>query len=592
MLRLVRTPDEYNVASRAVCQLLHEAEVTPRPGDQAKCLVAGKRPRPLAAPRRMRKSTRVGCKVIITLVVAGCGTAVEPATTDTNTQPLGDAATLTNAATLVNAATLRNTASKSRGRHLSAKTIRKISKAAKAQVAEDDNGSGYSVAVWHDGQVVYSAGFGARDEQGHPVTSDTLFQIGSDTKKITAIAILQEVEKGNLALTSTLAEVVPGLALAKAPSAFDVITVEDLLTHRSGLFDYTPWVNEPEDEQLEGAIWGRFADNEYTLMPPGIAHNYSNPNYSLLGYIDEVLTHRAWADVVKRRVLEPLGMRHTHARLADALSHERNIASGFGLGSEVSFDTFDGLDVLTLELPDFRWVAPTEQPDDAFIRPAGLVWSTAADQARLLGFLIDGDERILSDELREQMSTLHAPEYDHAEWGYGYGVYTSPYYVSADGNFYAERLIYHGGNALTMSSASWALPDQRVAVAVLSNVAFHGGADTIAQATLEAVAGDLGEPLVDLELLPPPAEDLSAYAGLYSDPNFGDVSISLQDGVLTLSVPKLEELGLSPTTELVPEALDMFTIMVGDEYDQISFYPDATGAPAYGVHRDFVFTRK
>lgn len=522
----------------------------------------------------MRKLTRVGWNVIVTLGIAGCSAAPEAAATDANTE------------------TLPSELAKARGRHLSAKAIRKITKVVNAQITESDVPTGYSVAVWLDGKVVYEAGFGVRDEQGRPVTKDTLFQIGSDTKKITAIATLQEVDAGNLALTNTIAEVVPGLGLAKSPTAFDVITVEDLLSHRSGLFDYTPWVDAPEDEHLEEVIWGRFAENEYPLMPPGIAHNYSNPNYALLGYIDEVLQQRAWGDIVRRRVFEPLGMRHTYARLADALSHERRLATGFGIGPTDGFDSFDGLEALTLELPEFQWVTPEEQPDDAFIRPAGLVWSTAADQARLLGFLIDGDECVLSDELRQQMLTMHAPEYDHTEWGYGYGVYSSPYYVDSSGVFFDEPLIYHGGNTLTMSSASWALPEQRIAVSVLSNIAFHPGADTIAQAALEAVVGkELGEPLTDLELLPPPVEDLSLYVGLYSEPNLGDVSISERDGVLTLFAPKLEELGLSPNMELVPAALDMFTFQVGEEADLISFYPDSAGVPTYGVNRHFVLTR-
>lgn len=522
----------------------------------------------------MRKLTRVGWYVIITLVAVGCGAAPEQAASDATTQ------------------TLSSELAKSRGRHLSAKAIRKIRKAAEAQIAESGIGDGYSVAVWLDGQVVYEAGFGARDERGRPVTTDTLFQIGSDTKKITAITILQEVQKGNLALTDTLSQVIPGLALTNAPTAFDVITVDDLLTHRSGLFDYTPWIDAPEDEHLEDVIWGRFAENEYQLMPSGIAHNYSNPNYSLLGYIDEVLEGRPWADIVQRRVFKPLGMRHTYARLSDMLSRKRPVASGFGFSTEVNVDTFDGLDVLALELPEFRWVTPDEQPDDAFIRPAGLVWSTASDQARLLGFLVDGDERVLSDELREEMLTMHASEYDHTVWGYGYGVFSSPYYVASDGTFYEEPFLYHGGNTLTMSSAAYVLPEQRIAVCVLSNVAFHGGSDLIAQVALEAVVGrDLGETVTDFSPLPPPEADLSIYAGNYSDPNLG-ATITFEDGVLTLSIPKLEELGLEPSAELTPEGLDTFTFLAGEDVQAISFYPDAEGTPTYAVNRDFVFTRE
>lgn len=478
---------------------------------------------------------------------------------------------------------------------LSKRAVRKIRDAVEAQLEAAEVASGYSIAVWRDGHVVYAEGFGAKDERGRRVTPGTLFQIGSDTKKMTAIAALQAVESGKFELDDTISEIAPDLALALAPEAFQRITVEDLLTQRSGLFDYTPWRNNPDDTNLEETLFGRFAENEYVMMPTGIAHNYSNPNYMLLGYLTEVATGKAWADVVQRSVVKPLRMKHTYTRLGDMLRHERDIASGFGIdASGGAFDTFDVLESLTTELPEPEWIAPEQHTDDAFTRPAGFVWSTAEDQARLLGFLIDGNKRVLSDELRAQMLAMHAPEYNHAAWGYGYGVFSSPYYVASDGSIYEEEFVYHGGNTLTMTSASYVLPDLDVAVSVLSNQVFDIGTDTIAQAVVEATVGRaLGEPLTDFSPLPPPDADLSLYVGNYTDPNFGDASIDLaEDGSLTLTIPLLEELGVPPTVPFVPAALDFFTFEVAELPFEVSFYRDANGIPQYGVNRSFVFTRQ
>lgn len=480
-------------------------------------------------------------------------------------------------------------------RDLSKRAIRNIREAAKAQLDAAEVAAGYSVAVWRDGHVVYAEGFGAKDEHGRRVTPGTLFQIGSDTKKMTAIAALQAVEAGTFELDDTLSEIVPDLVLTQAPEAFEQITVEDLLTQRSGLFDYTPWRHNPADTNLEDTLFGRFADNEYTLMPSGIAHNYSNPNYMLLGYLTEVATGKVWADVVQRSIVQPLGMKHTYTRLGDALRRERDIASGFGFdASGGALDTFDGLAALSTELPEPEWLSPEQHTDDAFTRPAGFVWSTAFDQARLLGFLIEGNRRVLGDKLREQMLTMHAPNYNHAAWGYGYGVFSSPYYLASDGSFYEEDFVYHGGNTLTMTSASYVLPDLDVAVSVLSNRAFDVGTDAIAQAAIEGTVGrDLGEPLTDFAPLPPPDTDLSLYVGNYTDPNFGDVSIDLaEDGSLTLTIPLLEELGVPPSTVFVPAALDFFTFEVAELPFEVSFYRDADGIPQYGVNRSFVFTRQ
>src|SRR5262245_11957638 len=99
--------------------------------------------------------------------------------------------------------------------------------------------TGYSVAIWRDGEVIFAEGFGAKDEAGAAVTPDTLFQIGSDTKKLTAIGLLQQVEAGAVGLDTTLAEAVPGLDFAQAPGATGAITMHDLLSQQTGLFEYT-----------------------------------------------------------------------------------------------------------------------------------------------------------------------------------------------------------------------------------------------------------------------------------------------------------------------------------------------------------------
>lgn len=445
----------------------------------------------------------------------------------------------------------------------------------------------YSVAVWKDGAVVYAEAFGEKDESGALATPDTVFQIGSDAKKITALALLREVESGTVELDQTVAELLPDLDLASEPGYFETVTVRDLLRQTTGLYDYAPFSDAPEDSELDAIAHGRFAENEVSLMPSGIAHRYSNPNYALAGLITEVLQGRPWADIVTEDVLAPLGLTHTYARVVDVVAAEPDVASGYGVRNSV--DTFDPFEAL---VPDVGWVLPEDHFDNAFVRPAGLVWSTPSEQAALLGFFIDGDPSVLSDELRREMMTEQTPIYNHTQGaGYGYGLAMQSFYASSLGTFHDMPLVGHDGGTTTMTSLSLMLPEQRVAVSVLAN-GFQEDVSSVAVAALEAAVGlPLPARMPRPDVVGTPSDDLTPYAGSFTDPNYGEITITLQDGRLELSVPSLEELG-SAIGPMRPVGNDLFLVTIDGVQLDISFYDGPDGEPKqYGVNRLFVLTR-
>jgi CubicO group peptidase (beta-lactamase class C family) len=461
------------------------------------------------------------------------------------------------------------------------------------EAVRDSLGTGlatsYSVAVYRDGRVVYQEAFGTKDEAGAQASVDTLYQIGSDTKKITAIALLQQVEQGAVKLEDRVSQLAPSLVLESDPTFLEQVSVEHLLSQRSGLFDYAPWLDMPADAALQDVVLGRFAQNEPAMMPPGVAYNYSNPNYSLAGFLTELIDGRAWSDIVQQAVFEPLGMRHSYARRDDMLAAESDVASARGTIFPGGADPFDPSPPAE---PTEGWLAPDEQADNAFVRPAGLVWSTAADQARLLGFLIDGNPQVLSDELRGKMMTAHAPVYNHFDQaGYGYGLIVQPGYPTRDGAYYAVPFLSHGGNTPSMSSSSWLLPEQGIAVSVLAN-GRQEALDRVSAAAVEAAVADrLPAPTAAPKPLAP--ADLESYAGRYWEPEVGEVDISWDGSQLHVALPSLTEQGLEPQIEIQPLALDLFMLTVDEDVYPISFYDGPEGQPHYyGVSREFVLTRR
>lgn len=447
--------------------------------------------------------------------------------------------------------------------------------------------SGASVAIWQNGEVVFAEAFGTR----HPDTdeapdTDTLWQIGSDSKKITAISVLQQVDAGRRSLDDSVAEALPALDLGKAPGWADVTTVHHLISHQGDTYDYTPWDDAPDDAELADRTYGTVADSEYVYAPGGSFWNYSNTNFSLAGLIAEQDAGKAYPDLVEDDVLAPLGMTRSFARLDEVVA-DGNYATGYGIQFLSDYDQFDPFasgDALytvgTVEMAD--------QVDNGYTRPAGLIWSTPTDMVKLAAFLIHGDTSVLSDALREQLTTQQVPMYPMAPdlQGYGYGLMVAPAWSGRDG-WYETPLWFHGGNTLAMTSGFYVLPELDFAVSVLSN----GYGDSF-QNTLLAALDLAGLPdAVEVPELLPPAEDVETYAGSYvSDPGVGRLELTWDGTDLQVAAPDLEAAGHTVGATLDPLYKDMFYLRIdGYDYD-ITFVDGQDGTPKlYAYNRQFGF---
>jgi N-acyl-D-amino-acid deacylase len=181
---------------------------------------------------------------------------------------------------------------------------------------------GVAVAVIRHGQGPVLKGYGlANVEHKVRVTPDTIFQSGSVGKQFTAAAAMTLVEGGRLSLNDTLTKFFPD-----APAPWQRITVRHLLTHTSGLPDYTDGTIDYRRDYSEDDLL-KFAYSLKLEFEPGARWNYSNTGYVVLG----ILIHRAsgqfYGDVLRQRVFLPLGMEG--ARIiteADIVPHR---ASGY-----------------------------------------------------------------------------------------------------------------------------------------------------------------------------------------------------------------------------------------------------------------------
>ena len=197
---------------------------------------------------------------------------------------------------------------------------------------------GVAVAVLRGATTIKANGYGlANVEHSVPVTADTIFQSGSVGKQFTAAAVMLQVEDGRVSLDDSIRKHFP-----EAPAAWEQVTVRHLLTHTSGVPNYTDGRVDyrrdyTEDELVKLAF-------EMTLeFPPGAWWNYSNTGYVLLGALVRRASGRFYGDVLRERIFEPLGMRT--ARVISESDIVQHRAAGYRLENGV--------------LKNQEWVAPS-----------------------------------------------------------------------------------------------------------------------------------------------------------------------------------------------------------------------------------------
>jgi CubicO group peptidase (beta-lactamase class C family) len=342
-------------------------------------------------------------------------------------------------------------------------------------------GYGGALAVAAGGVVVHRAGYGQADrERGTPVEAGTRFDIGSLTKPFTAALVLRLVEDGELALGDTMGGLLPG-----TPADKSAITVEQLLTHTSGLVRSAAALGVGEDTHREAALEAMMGSE--LLFAPGERYEYSDTGYDLLAAIAEMRTGEPYPALLARLVLAPAGLEQTgYAAGGGAIGVEETggdeaVAWGYSAPFGVPWsEDREGLS------------APTW-----YNLGSGGLYSTVEDLLRFESALRAG--KILAPGTVERMTTAHAPIAEGRAYGYGWFVEESP----------RGRLVYHGGDIAGYKAHLARYADQGVVFAALGNVfGWERATDRDAIAAWFG-GGPVAPPAPD------PDADLSGFEGTY-----------------------------------------------------------------------------
>ena len=267
-----------------------------------------------------------------------------------------------------------------------------------------------AAGVVRGGELVWTGAVGTLDGRvgGVAADADTQYRMGSITKTFVAVAVLRLRDAGRLDLSDRLGAHVPG-------SALDDVTVEQLLTHAAGAQAET---NGPWWERTPGGDWSELASSPVgQRFRAGRRFHYSNVGYAALGRLLEVHHEAPWFDVVRRTLLDPLGMRRTTPR------PEGVAAAGLAVH------------------PFADVLLPEPEHDAGAMAPAGQLWTTVTDLARWASFL-GGDTAglLAADTLAEMLEPHHVVDEPGKPWTGAHGLGWQVWNVAG------ARSAGHGGS--------------------------------------------------------------------------------------------------------------------------------------------------
>jgi D-alanyl-D-alanine carboxypeptidase len=392
---------------------------------------------------------------------------------------------------------------------------------------------GAAAIVVEDGKVVLRKGYGmANLELARAISPEMVFELGSITKQFTAAAILLLQERGKLRVEDDITKY-----LADYPTHGQTITIENLLTHTSGIPSYTglpEWFPRMREDLTPADLIAMFKDKPLEFNP-GERWAYDNSGYFLLGALIEKISGESYEQFVEEEIFKKLGMIHSR------YGHPEEIIPLRASGYSKDEDGFRNASFISMTQP----------------YAAGSLMSTVDDLA-IWDRALAGEALLKKASLDRMFTAYHLKSGASTHYGYGMEVF----------DFAGRRILQHGGGINGFRTQILRVPEEHLFLAILSNS--EGSALSPEEVSLKIAAKALGHALEDIKTIQLDAKALDAYPGVYRfDPQTVRV-ISREDAKLFS-----QRRGGGTRQELVATAPDDF--LYSDRTTRIHFQRDAQG---------------
>lgn len=321
---------------------------------------------------------------------------------------------------------------------------------------------GIAFVVIKDDKPIFVRAYGMADkEAGIKADADTLFYTGSSTKSFTALAAAMLDKEGKIKLSDPVTKYTQGIRFKN--SLPDKITIQDLLTHTSGLRNgalinrlaFTGQIDQGEIDRVfaEGTTFNEANYGKYA---------YTNLGYNIYGLTLHYQLNKKWQDLLQERIFSPAGLEHTTAYVSKARAKKYKIAAPYVLDT----DAADAGKMVRSKL---------EKTDDN-MQSAGGIFMSISDLGKWLNLHMNdgklGRKQVIAADMIRRVhtgytkSTRNEPPFSgDGEYGLGWQI----------GKYRNEKVIYHHGGYPGYRSHVSFMPDERIAVGVMANNDLLGG---------------------------------------------------------------------------------------------------------------------